>query len=62
MQFFDETRTGVAAQGVGIARGAAERALEYAQDREQFGQSISEFQATQHKLAEMFTESRRHAS
>jgi alkylation response protein AidB-like acyl-CoA dehydrogenase len=56
MQFFDETRTGVAAQGVGIARGAAERALEYAQDREQFGQSISEFQAIQHKLAEMFTE------
>jgi len=56
MQFFDETRTGVAAQGVGIARGAAERALAYAQDREQFGQSISEFQAIQHKLAEMFTE------
>ncbi|QIO22970.1 acyl-CoA dehydrogenase family protein [Haloarcula sp. JP-L23] len=56
MQFFDETRTGVAAQGVGIARGAAERALEYAQEREQFGQSISEFQAIQHKLAEMFTE------
>ncbi|EMA24351.1 acyl-CoA dehydrogenase family protein [Haloarcula argentinensis] len=56
MQFFDETRTGVAAQGVGIARGAAERALGYAQDREQFGQSISEFQAIQHKLAEMFTE------
>jgi len=56
MQFFDETRTGVAAQGVGIARGAAERALEYAQDREQFGQPISEFQAIQHKLAEMFTE------
>jgi len=56
MQFFDETRTGVAAQGVGIARGAAERALTYAQDREQFGQSISEFQAIQHKLAEMFTE------
>jgi alkylation response protein AidB-like acyl-CoA dehydrogenase len=56
MQFFDETRTGVAAQGVGIACGAAERALAYAQDREQFGQSISEFQAIQHKLAEMFTE------
>ncbi|MFU1781492.1 acyl-CoA dehydrogenase family protein [Haloarcula japonica] len=56
MQFFDETRTGVAAQGVGIARGAAERALKYAQDREQFGQPISEFQAIQHKLAEMFTE------
>ncbi|WP_135302892.1 acyl-CoA dehydrogenase family protein [Haloarcula amylovorans] len=56
MQFFDETRTGVAAQGVGIARGAAERALEYAKDREQFGRSISEFQAIQHKLAEMFTD------
>ncbi|WP_424018455.1 acyl-CoA dehydrogenase family protein [Halorientalis pallida] len=56
MQFFDDTRTGVAAQGVGLARGAAERALEYAQEREQFGQPISEFQAIQHKLAEMFTD------
>jgi len=56
MQFFDETRTGVAAQGVGIARGAAERALAYAQEREQFGRPISEFQAIQHKLAEMFIE------
>jgi len=55
MQFFDETRTMVAAQGVGIAKGACERALEYAQEREQFGQSISEFQAIQHKLAEMHT-------
>ncbi|SNR23735.1 acyl-CoA dehydrogenase family protein [Halorubrum vacuolatum] len=55
MQFFDETRTAVAAQGVGIARGAAERALEYAQEREQFGRPISEFQAVTHKLAEMHT-------
>jgi len=55
MQFFDETRTAVAAQGVGIARGAAERALDYAEEREQFGQSISEFQAIQHKLADMHT-------
>jgi len=55
MQFFDETRTAVAAQGVGIARGAAERALDYAQEREQFGRPISEFQAIQHKLAEMHT-------
>ncbi|QSG03148.1 acyl-CoA dehydrogenase family protein [Natranaeroarchaeum sulfidigenes] len=55
MQFFDETRTMVAAQGVGIAKGACERALEYAQDREQFGKSISEFQAIQHKLADMHT-------
>jgi len=56
MQFFDATRTGVAAQGVGIAKGAAERALEYAQEREQFGQPIGDFQAIQHKLADMHTE------
>ena len=55
MQFFDETRTAVAAQGVGIAKGAAERALEYAQEREQFGRPISEFQSIQHKLADMHT-------
>jgi alkylation response protein AidB-like acyl-CoA dehydrogenase len=55
MQFFDETRTAVAAQGVGIAKGAAERALEYAEEREQFGRSIGEFQAIQHKLSDMFT-------
>ncbi|QSW98067.1 acyl-CoA dehydrogenase family protein [Haloterrigena alkaliphila] len=55
MQFFDATRTGVAAQGVGIAKGALRAALEYAQDREQFGQPISEFQAIQHKLADMAT-------
>jgi alkylation response protein AidB-like acyl-CoA dehydrogenase len=55
MQFFDETRTAVAAQGVGIAKGATERALDYAQEREQFGQPISEFQAIQHKLADMHT-------
>ncbi|CAM2950631.1 MULTISPECIES: acyl-CoA dehydrogenase family protein [Halobacterium] len=55
MQFFDETRTTVAAQGVGIARGATERALAYAQEREQFGQPVADFQAIQHKLAEMQT-------
>jgi alkylation response protein AidB-like acyl-CoA dehydrogenase len=55
MQFFDETRTAVAAQGVGIAKGATDRALEYAQEREQFGQPISDFQAIQHKLADMHT-------
>jgi len=55
MQFFDETRTAVAAQGVGIARGATERALEYAEEREQFGRAISDFQAIKHKLAEMHT-------
>ncbi|WP_336135777.1 acyl-CoA dehydrogenase family protein [Natronomonas amylolytica] len=56
MNFFDATRTGVAAQGIGIAKGAAERALEYAQEREQFGRPIGDFQAIQHKLADMHTE------
>ena len=56
MQFFDETRTAVAAQGVGIAKGASEAALSYAEEREQFGREIGEFQAIQHKLAEMHTE------
>ncbi|WP_049970193.1 acyl-CoA dehydrogenase family protein [Haladaptatus cibarius] len=55
MQFFDETRTAVAAQGVGIAKGACEQALSYAEEREQFGRSISDFQAIQHKLADMHT-------
>jgi len=55
MYFFDETRTGVAAQGLGIAKGALEASLDYAQEREQFGKSISEFQAIQHKLADMAT-------
>jgi alkylation response protein AidB-like acyl-CoA dehydrogenase len=56
MQFFDETRTAVAAQGVGIAKGAAEAALDYAKEREQFGKPIGEFQAIQHKLADMHTQ------
>ena len=55
MQVFDATRTGVAAQGVGIAKGALERALDYAQQREQFGRPIGDFQAIQHKLADMHT-------
>jgi len=56
MQFFDETRTMVAAQGVGIAKGACERALAYTQEREQFGRPIADFQAVQHTLAEMHTQ------
>jgi len=48
-------RISIAARGVGIARAAKEAALEYSQDREQFDQPISEFQAIQHKLADMDT-------
>ncbi len=55
MEFFDESRIKIAAQAVGIAQGAFDRALDYAKNREQFGRKIAEFQAIQHKLAEMAT-------
>ncbi|MDG5757998.1 acyl-CoA dehydrogenase family protein [Natronococcus sp. A-GB1] len=55
MEFFAAGRTSVAAQAVGAAQGALDAALEYAQEREQFDQPIAEFQAIEHKLAEMAT-------
>ncbi|XVH33306.1 acyl-CoA dehydrogenase family protein (plasmid) [Haloferacaceae archaeon DSL9] len=55
MEFFASGRTSVAAQAVGAAQGALDAAIEYANEREQFGQKISEFQAIEHKLAEMAT-------
>ncbi|MDY6779284.1 MAG: acyl-CoA dehydrogenase, partial [Halobacteria archaeon] len=48
-------RITIAARSVGIARAALEDALEYADQREQFGQRIGDFQAIQHKLADMDT-------
>jgi alkylation response protein AidB-like acyl-CoA dehydrogenase len=55
LEFFDESRIEIAAQAVGIAQGAYERALNYAKERTQFGRKIALFQAIQHKLAEMAT-------
>ncbi|WP_222920193.1 acyl-CoA dehydrogenase family protein [Natrinema sp. SYSU A 869] len=55
MEFFASGRTSVAAQAVGAAQGALDAAIEYATQREQFDQKISEFQAIQHKIAEMAT-------
>ncbi|TYL36808.1 acyl-CoA dehydrogenase [Natronococcus pandeyae] len=55
MEFFASGRTSVAAQAVGAAQGALDAALEYADEREQFGQKIKEFQAIEHKIAEMAT-------
>jgi alkylation response protein AidB-like acyl-CoA dehydrogenase len=55
MDFFNESRVWVAAQAVGTAQGAYEKALRYARERKQFGRSIAEFQAIQFKLAEMAT-------
>ncbi|QLG61829.1 acyl-CoA dehydrogenase [Halorarum salinum] len=48
-------RITIAARGVGIARAALDDAREYSQQREQFGGPISDFQAIQHKLADMDT-------
>ena len=51
-------RITIAARSVGIAQAALDEAVAYSRDREQFGQSISEFQAIQHKLADMDTKTR----
>lgn len=48
-------RIGIASQALGIAAGAFDRALAYSKERKQFGQPISEFQAIQFKLADMWT-------
>ena len=56
LQTLDGGRIGIAAQALGIARGAMEHAVAYAKERVQFGQSISSFQAIQWKLADMATE------
>jgi alkylation response protein AidB-like acyl-CoA dehydrogenase len=55
LEFFDESRILVAAQALGIAQGAYERALAYVKERQQFGRRIADFQVTQHKLADMAT-------
>ena len=51
-------RITIAARGVGIAQAALDEATAYAQQREQFGNPISEFQAIQHKIADMDTKTR----
>ncbi len=56
MQTLDRARPGVAAQALGLAQGALEWAMRYTSERQQFGQSVLSFQATQFKLADMATE------
>ena len=51
IETLNEGRIGIAAQMLGLARGALEGALAYVQEREQFGKKIGEFQAVQHRLA-----------
>jgi alkylation response protein AidB-like acyl-CoA dehydrogenase len=49
----DGGRIGIGAMAVGIAQAAYDKALQYAKERQAFGQPISKFQAIQHKLADM---------
>ena len=56
MKTFDQTRPGIAAQGVGLAQGALDAAVEYARERETFGKPIIAHQAVQHMLADMATQ------
>ena len=56
MKVLDGGRISIAALSVGIGRGALEATVEYAQVRKQFGKSISSFQLTQAKLADMATD------
>jgi len=55
LEFFDESRIEIAAQALGIAQGAFDRAFAYTKERRQFGKKLAQFQATQHKLADMAT-------
>jgi butyryl-CoA dehydrogenase len=56
MKTLDKSRTGVGAQGVGVAQGAFEEAANFAKARVQFGSPIISFQAIQHMLADMATQ------
>lgn len=53
MAVLDAGRIGIAAQALGIAEAAYEASLQYAREREAFGQSIGQFQMIQQKLADM---------
>ncbi len=55
MEFFDATRTMVAAQGVGLAQGALDKTVKYVQERKTFGRPLGTNQAVQFILAEMAT-------
>ncbi len=54
METLNGGRIGIAAQALGIAEGAFERALLYSKERRQFGNPISDLQAIQFKLADMY--------
>jgi alkylation response protein AidB-like acyl-CoA dehydrogenase len=55
MKFLDYSRLMIAGDGVGLAQGAMEQAVNYVKKRKQFGKTIASFQITQFKVAEMAT-------
>ena len=55
MKILDGGRISIAALSLGIARGAMLSAIEYADNRKQFGKKIRSFQGISFKLAEMST-------
>ncbi len=56
LESIDSSRIGIAAQAVGIAQGAFDKSLDYARERQQFGEPIASFQAIQWMLADMATQ------
>jgi alkylation response protein AidB-like acyl-CoA dehydrogenase len=56
IETLNEGRIGIAAQMLGIARGAWEYAAKYAQERKQFGKPIADFQGIQFQIAQMATD------
>ena len=56
MMTLDKSRPGIAAQAVGIGQGAVDVAAQYAKQRIQFGQAISQFEGIQFMLADMETQ------
>ena len=53
MQALEGGRIGIASQALGIASGAYELALEYAQQRNAFGKPLADLQAIRFKLADI---------
>src|SRR2546428_2730923 len=56
IETLNEGRIGIGAQIAGVARGAWEYACKYAQERKQFGKTISDFQGVQFQIAQMATD------
>jgi alkylation response protein AidB-like acyl-CoA dehydrogenase len=56
IETLNEGRIGIGAQMAGLARGAWEHAVRYAQERKQFGKAIGEFQGVQFQIAQMATD------